>query len=489
MAYLRKVIEFWNTVKQSKITKKINQIISSPLGVAILGILTVLAFVHALEAEFYTFVVIYAIYVALFADDLAPLMPLFVLCYITPSKNNNPGTTTGGLFYGSSGVYLIVIVSIAVLAMILRIVFDKEMGLRRLFTKKRMLLPSMLILGASYLLSGILHPQYAEYAKSNLIFASIQFASVFLLYFIFSATVKWERFNFDYYAAFGLIMGLVVCAEVCYSYLFDNIIIDSSIDRYLLQTGWGCYNNIGAIIAMAIPFAFYFASRKKRNALFLAVACFMFVCVIFTNSRGAISCAVYGFVLPFIYTFIKCENKREFRFASLGLLVLLVVGALICRERLLEIFKNVPNIIDFNPDSIVINDSGRLEYYADGIQVFLRNPIFGQSFYPIEYELYTFATVSEFISFFPPRWHNTPIQMMASCGIVGIAAYLYHRFMTIKLYCKHFHKNNHFLFFSASTLVALSLLDCHFFNVGPTFFYSMTFAVAEFALAPQKNTI
>ena len=488
MTIHQKTIQLQNSIRNSALITNINEIINSFWGVGILGMLTFIAFTFSLELEFYTFVMLYTIYVGIFAEDFKPLMPLFILCYVTPSKNNNPGMSTEGLFYGSTGTYLITVVSVCISVLLLRIVLDPKMGLRRLFTTKRALLPGMLALGASYLLSGILHPQYAEYAKGNLIFAAIQFASVFLLYFIFSATINWDSFDFNYFASIGLVVGLVVAAEVGITYLLGDIVNDGVIDRYKIQTGWGCYNNVGAIISLSIPFAFYFASRKSENAIFLFVACFLFIATMFTCSRGSFLGAIFAFITSFIYTFIKTENKKEFRISSLFIPITLFAGALIFREKLLEIFRDVPDIFTNDENSFAVGDSGRLGYYKSGLQVFLRNPIFGQSFYPIECELYSFSIVSDFVSFFPPRWHNTIIQMMASCGTVGIVAYAYHRFSTLKLYCKKRTKANTYLFFCLGTLVGMSLLDCHFFNVGPVLFYSMALAVAEFAPDSFNNS-
>ena len=489
MAYYSDITRYRNTRQHSALVESINRIISSPLGVVILGALTLISYVFSLEIVFYTFVVLYAIYVGIFADDFTPLMPLFILCYITPSPTNNPGSNGQSIFFGTSGIYLIAIVTIGILVLLGRIAFDPNMGLRRLFGTKRALLPGMLVLGASYFLSGILHPEYAEYAKGNLLFAFIQFASLFLLYFIFSATINWEDFDFDYFASIGLIVGVVVAAEVGYTYLVEDVIQNGVIRRDIIQTGWGCYNNIGAIISMSIPFAFYFASRKKGNSAFLLIACLLFVSAVFTCSRGSIVGAVFAFIASFIYTFIKCVNKIEFRVTSFLFLAALIVGVWTFRDRLILIFRDLPHIIVWGEESIVINDSDRFDIYKNGIKIFLRNPIFGQSFFPIEYNgMGTHILTEQFSSFFPPRWHNTIVQMMASCGVVGLVAYLYHRISTLRLYASKPTQANTYLLFYVGTLLGMSLLDCHFFNVGPVLFYSMAAAVAEFASDPMEYT-
>ena len=81
-----------------------------------------------------------------------------------------------------------------------------------------------------------------------------------------------------------------------------------------------------------------------------------------------------------------------------------------------------------------LNPFGRDEGYVAGWKQFLNHPILGGSFYPIDYPLFTWATSGEFISFFPPRWHNTVIQVLASCGIVGMIGYSFHRLQTLWLF-------------------------------------------------------
>ena len=128
----------------------------------------------------------------------------------------------------------------------------------------------------------------------------------------------------------------------------------------------------------------------------------------------------------------------------------------------------------------LLNDSGRFNLYKAGLKVFLDNPIFGQTFYPAAGSMPEFSDVEAFSSFFPPRWHNTVVQMLASCGAVGMLAYSFHRLDTIIYYFKHRTVSNTFIAISILTLLGMSLLDCHFFNVAPVFFYSMALTVMEY---------
>ena len=117
--------------------------------------------------------------------------------------------------------------------------------------------------------------------------------------------------------------------------------------------------------------------------------------------------------------------------------------------------------------------------FINGMKQFLQNPIFGGTFYPQEYIPWDWAELEAFSSFFPPRWHNTLVQIAASCGAVGLAAYALHRFQTVVLFIKERSTEKLFIGIYVAALLLASLLDCHFFNIGPVLVYSMALAFAE----------
>ena len=52
--------------------RRLNEFILSPWMLGLFAVLTLLAFIFSLELYYYTFVLFYAIYVVLFADDFLP---------------------------------------------------------------------------------------------------------------------------------------------------------------------------------------------------------------------------------------------------------------------------------------------------------------------------------------------------------------------------------------------------------------------------------
>ena len=479
-----KFIEHFLNVKNSKTIQTINNILSSPWGLAILGVLTIFSYIFSLEIVLYSFVAFFVLYVCFFCDDFLPLISLFVFCYVSPSRNNNPGQTSESVFT-SSGVGIIIIVSICLLAILLRIGLDKNMGYKKMFTQKRSLLWGMLALGLAYFLSGIGSVNYSELVWKNLFFAFLQFISIFLLYFIFTTTINWEKVRKDYFAWLGVIMGIVVAFELMHIYLSVNLIEEGVILRKYIYTGWGMRNNIGEMLALSIPFAFYLACKKKHTYIYLILATLLFCSTVLSCSRSSMLFGGIVYLISFIITFIKAENKKWFRISCGILIGVVAIFVAIFFNKLIKIFEDIPAIITSNNNQISFIDNSRLEIYENGFKAFLKYPIFGQTFYPTDYIPYDFSTIDSFSSFFPPRWHNTYIQLLSSCGIVGMLAYIFHRYQTIKLFVKKPTLEKTFIALSLVIFLSTSLLDCHFFNIGPTMFYSLALLFAE--NSPQTN--
>ena len=488
-SFFARIKQWLTTAKRTRAVQSLNRFLEGPWGLTALSVLTLCAYVFSLELWLYAFVALFCVYVSLFCDDFLPLMGLFVFCYITPSRKNNPGMETNSVYFASSGgVYILVFATIAVACFIARLALDKSIGFKKLFAHKRALLSGMLILSVAYFIAGIGSEHYKEIVGKHLVFSLLQFASIVVLYFLFSATVKWNERCIRYFAWLGVCMGLVCTLELAHIYLTNDVIVDGVINRGPIYTGWGITNNIGAMIAMSIPFAFYLAIKSKRPYLFILLATALEAGLFFSCSRTAILCGSAGYIASFVIAFIKSEEKRVFRISTYIFLGVCFVGLLASLKFFIELFEGVPSIVgESETGELKFNDSGRFNIYKEGLKVFARSPIFGESFFPRDYAPWEFSVVEKLSSVIPPRWHNTFIQLGASCGIVGLLAYGFHRYQTVKLFFKKRTLFNLFIAISLLALVLMSMLDCHFFNIGPVLFYSMALAVAENAEQEKKN--
>ena len=71
------------------------------------------------------------------------------------------------------------------------------------------------------------------------------------------------------------------------------------------------------------------------------------------------------------------------------------------------------------------------------------------------------------------------MQLLASCGIFGLITYGIHRVQTVFMFLRKLTREKIFIGLSVLALLGMSLLDNHFFNLGPTLFYSLALAFAE----------
>lgn len=445
----------------------------SPWYVLTLAVMAVISNLLGLDLILYSLYVGLAIYVSLLGSDLLPLMPIILLCYVAPSRENNPGRYPQSVFYPQNGgIFLILLAAVWVACLIWRMVKDPELGGKAFLKTKRSLMPSMLLLGATYLLSGIGMSDYFSIMGKNLLFAVIQFASVFALYYFFTGAVRWNRAPKEYLAWTGLAVGFVVLVQLLENYISGRIFEDGTINRELIATGWGMHNNVGCLMAVTMPFGFYLAGKSKHGWLFNLLGTVLFLGTVLSCSRGSMLMAGLGYgVCAFLLLKNRDSRRRNLPVYLVTWGAVALVG-MILAPKLLSVFR-----LFISQMGNVSQRDNLLNY---GIKQFLTEPIFGGSFFPQgSYVPWDWSNLEAFSSFFPPRWHNTLVQMMASCGTVGITAYLVHRFRTVQLFWKRRSVENTFLAVSLGVLLCAALLDCHFFNVGPVLFYSMALAVAE----------
>lgn len=469
-----RAVGLWGRLERlRKQTGSVDRWMRSPWYVLTLAVLTVISNLLSLDLGLYTLLMGLGIYVSLLGSDLLPLMPVFILCYVAPSRENNPGRHPGSVFYpANGGIYLGGLFALFAACLIWRLARDPDFGGQQFLKTKRSLLPSMLFLGASYLLSGIGMDEYYSILGQNLVFAVIQCFAVCGLYYLFTGSVRWDRAPGGYLAWTGLAVGFVVMAQLLENYLSGRIFEDGTLNRELIATGWGMHNNVGCMMAMMMPFAFYLAAKSKRGWLFNLLGTVLFLGTMLSCSRGSMLMAGLAYCLCAFLLLKNPESRRQNLKVYLIALGAVAVAALVLAPKLLKVFRL------FISQLGNVSQRDNLLYY--GICQFLGEPVFGGSFFPQgSYVPWDWANLDEFSSFFPPRWHNTLVQMLASCGTVGITAYLIHRFRTVQLFWKRHSTENTFLAVSLGVLLCAGLLDCHFFNVGPVLFYSMALAFAE----------
>lgn len=456
--------------KEQKVIRSINWFLGGPYYIALVSFLTLVASIFSLEIPLYLLYIATGFYICLFAEDLLGLMPIVLSAYISVSEKNNPGNYESTIFsFDRWGLILLILLGVLALVLLFRLISDKNWGGKQFFTKKRKLLPSMLILGVAYCLGGL---GSGADMKKNLIFGLLQFASVFAPYYLFSGSVNWKNCRRDYFGWIGFFTGLALLVQLANIYRINDVIVNGVIDRDRIYNGWSMYNNLGMLLAMMIPSAFYLASRHHKGWLGSLAAAVFLVGIFLTCSRNSILMGSAIFVVCVFVSLAFAKNKKANFWAIVISIACVIVAYFLFYHQIHRLFKV---LFDIGADN-----NSRFMTYREGLNQFIKHPIFGGSFYPQYWVPFDWSTVDSFSGLFPPRWHNTIVQMLASCGVVGLAAYLYHRVKSIGVFLYDRTREKAFIACMILTLLGGSMLDCHFFNIGPVLYYSAGLAFAEF---------
>lgn len=457
-------------LSQCSMKDRINRFFAGPAYIFILFLLSAAAHLMSLELVAYTVFTLIAVYICWIGNDFLPATPLLVFSYILPSARNNPGTNIASIFSGTWFLVLASVVGISLLYFFFR-------NAKTVFYCKRRLIWGMLALCAAYLLSGIGSAAYETVIGKNLVFATLQCACLVVPYVFLTSGVNWSSVRKDYLAWIGLFAGLLLCLEVIWSYVTGGVIVDGIINRKHIFTGWGMYNNIGAMLSMMIPFAFSLGMHHKKILLGAMVGFLFVICTIMTCSRTSLVAAIAMYGVCVVVALTHGQNRKKVALHLTLMVAVCLLVAVFLQKQLLHLFSEF--------FAKITDPSSRHILFAEGLKVFKEAPVLGSSFYSPGYQPWDFSVIDTFSNFFPPRWHNTIIQLLASCGIAGILAYGFHRFQTIRLFCRRKGADRLLIALSILTLLACSLLDCHFFNVGPVLFYSALLAFLEFSIAEK----
>ena len=428
-------------------------------------VLTFLTSVFGLELVYYTFACLLSAVILLFCKSILPLATIFSCFYFSPSVRNNPGIHSESIFFPEHGLYYIVfLILLLVVLFVYRLVSDLRRGV--LHFRLPGLSKGFLFLGISFLAGGI---GYQDYTAKTLLFGFLEIASLCLFYFFFALCLDWksvpEQYVFHLFAFLGLNVGM----QTMFVYAFDSVLVDGVILRGGIYVGWGHYNNIGAALAMCLPAPVYLAMQKRRGILWYLFACYLLAMLVLTRSRTAIAVGCVIFVLSSV-AMLVC-SKGWMRVCNLAIFsCFLALFFLLLFQEESYLHQILKNLIDFEEDG-----ASRIEIYENGIALFRDYPVFGTGFYSCN--LGRWGSGQD--SLIPARWHSTYVQLLASCGVIGMAAYLFHRAETLVLLFQKPSKRKVFLALSVLALMGTSLIDCHFFNLGPGLLYGLLLVFME----------
>ena len=339
------------------------------------------------------------------------------------------------------------------------------------FAKSRLLM-GFILLSASALLNGCLN--FKEYQLGNLLYALAFIFSLLGIFFLFSINLN-NNTDLKSYLMFVLyVISVVVTLELFIAFTNQIQIVNGQIVKESVKIGWGMWNNIGGILTLLLPIHFYYATTIKRyGAVFYITGLISYGAIALTLSRSSLLTSTFILLACVVIACFLGSNKLLNRIFTGALFTLGIIAFILLWGKISSILGDYL--------SRGLDDNGRFEMYLHGLKNFLSHPIFGGGFNS------SYATEHQFIIFLPYRYHNTIIQLLASGGIVMFMAYSYHRIETLIMCFKKLTLEKFCIGLCIAGLLSTSLLDCHFFNIGPGFLYSALLLFLEIA-DERKNT-
>ncbi len=400
------------------------------------------------------------------SDSLRPMIPFALTFIYQVSVKNSPCSPVLSDYYFTGARLVIVLCLVALLLVGFAVYIGKTGLLSRIGFKNTPLLLPLLCLSAVFLLNGV---GADKYTPMDLFFGVVQVFSFLVFFVLMYHGLEREdpQELFSYFCYITTLVSLLLIAELLLLYLDGNIINDEGqIVKGNVFIGWGVSTTIGAVVSILIPVNFYRAIKGPAPLFHFFVATALLLASAFSMSRNALlfGCAVY--VVCFGIGCLWGPYQKAFRFGSLVLLGAAILGLIVFRENISQLFSEY--------FSLGFMDDGRFVIWRNALWAFRRSPIFGAGFFIEALQL-----LNDYgISAFPVMVHNTPLQFLASMGVVGLAVYIFYRVMTLRPFFRHPSPEKGFLGLAILVFLAESLLDIFVFMVYPLFYYNIALIIA-----------
>lgn len=466
-------------VKDNKILKSIKAVLSDKYFPFISASVILGCYYLGLDTVNIFYICIISIVMLILLDDLTPLIPNFLLMNLLISEQHNPlqyGDLEGSDYFArlENIVPIAVIVIFLVIAVFVRIFFS----VKRNKVRPTLTFWSLCALAVAFVCNGI---GSKHYVVNNFVY-SILLAFTFLAIYVVTALntsvtednlaiIGWGFMAFSALIVFELVNK--------YATSFDKIYYDGYIHKNAVILGWGVWNNIGTFLSISVPPVCLMAAKSKRGYLFLLYATLLVVCAFLTGSRQAMIGSTLAYIICAIALIIK-SRTRLINIIIMGVTVLTVI--IVVAVKWDSIYKIITMLLE---DVIGVDGNytgnGRMRLINTCLEYFKAYPVFGSGFF-IQLDLFELVGIKD--TLIPSFAHNTIAEIMATCGILGLAAYLFHRVATLIGFFKKPSHNKFYIVASILTLLFICLFDNYIFYLLPTTIYA---SMLKFAIAGENK--
>ena len=290
-----------------------------------------------------------------------------------------------------------------------------------------------------------------------------------LIYMYLSATFK-IRDEYVFSQRFAQIMtAIILFLFVCVFEEYFSRRSEFLANPDILAFQWR--NNASTILMLAMPFPFWL-SVKKFPYFFVGIL--SYVTILCTGSRGGMIFGLIELGICLIFLLVVDKPHRKHIFAFIGV----AAGcALIAIKPLIDMLSyTLGRLVSYSENTI------RLQLIQRGWGDFKANILFGRGIgYMGNNDVHNNAK-------FTLCWyHCSPIQVIGSFGLAGVAAYGYLVYNRIKILSENISLFNLFVFISYIGLELMSLVNPGIFSPFPYLFLITFYMVAIEKCTPDNE--
>lgn len=414
----QKQTRYQDFLNRRKELDRVRTFFQSRLFPFVVAALMLISDFFALELVCYTILVLLGVAALLLDSDTKPLLSIVLLYQMGMSYPNglsyNKYPDQPNIYDSPRVVaYFGVLIGILVLALILNVLFFRQY--RKLFSKSRFLLPALIPLFLAYLIGGI---GAEDYTFRNLAFALSNGAMILGIFVFFSDTAFLKGEPLKEIAAILLASSVTIVSEVIFIYFDNRIIRNGIIYKFDIRNGWGIHNNFAGLIGICLPFLSYAAIREttlKGRLLYAFGLLYACIGILLTLSRNGLLLMIVVLFGSLIALIRSVHPRKSVVLGVLSAMIgILLISGFVFAD---EIRKLLTVLFESG-----FGLNGREELYRQGIEHFLSSPIFGVGWFKCNPET-AFIPPNSFAPAF--KYHNIAIQLLASCGIVGLFGWLF----------------------------------------------------------------
>ncbi len=346
----------------------------------------------------------------LFCKNSFVLMPFVMMCSFVISEDTMPQSG----YYNTplNMTLLCIMLGMLVLAFAFNIVyFDKW----KYIFKRAYLTVSLVILTFGLLMGGVGSPSFSGTGFGTALAIAL---TMFMPYTMIVNCGEYNgRKTVEYFAYAMIAVAVVIFAAVIKQYIKYDLDM-SYHPKDLIVFGYAISNTGAAFVVIALPITFYLVHIYKHGYLFLIAVALEIITIVLTFSRASILVTVFGSLI--VATAMVFTKKSGVLWYRIAYVVCLTVALTIVIVYWDHIYVKIQSLLAGE-----VTDSGRSDLWSAGFAAWKQYPVLGVGIW------YLPPQNSWYYSF-----HCTPLTYLYCTGVVGLAAYVYHRYKTVRLVFK-----------------------------------------------------